>query len=111
MWVCWPHLVEAKVVGVSSSKTSHGQGGDTTAFAIQCKGIQQRYKDRYGVEVGNIDIVVHASPMMGRQYVYGGNKQRVTLEKTWAKVTQPYALQTIVRDIAVHDPSFKHYRY
>merc|ERR1719369_675513 len=26
-----------------------------------------------------------------------------------AKIAQPYALQTIVRDIAVHDPGFKHY--
>jgi len=109
VWVGWPHLVEAKVVGVSNSRSQQGEaGGSTGGFPIQCRGIQHRYKDRFGVEVGETQILVHACVMSGRQFVFG-NKGRISLEKQWAKISQPFALQTIVRDIAVHDPGFKHY--
>ena len=68
-----------------------------------------RYKTRWGVLVGDTHIIVHASAMTGRKYICG-NKGRITLEKQWSRLSQPYALQTTRKDILVHDPSFTQYR-
>ena len=46
--------------------------------------------------------------MSGRRYeMAGGNRGRITLEKQWRKDPQPFALQTVVADIPVHNPMFK----
>lgn len=43
------------------------------------------------------------------QYVCGA-KGKITLEKQWSRIQQPFALQTIRKDILVHDPTFTQYR-
>ena len=47
--------------------------------------------------------------MSGRKYVMGATKGRITLEKQWHNISQPYALQAIVKDILVEDPGLKTY--
>merc|ERR1719410_347709 len=71
--------------------------------------IKQQYSSRYGVEIGEVDILVHALPMSGRKYVMGASKGRITLEKQWHNLSQPYALQAIVKDILVEDAGLKAY--
>ncbi len=66
--------------------------------------IKQHYSTRYGVETGEVNILVHALPMSGRKYVMGAGKGRITLEKQWHNISQPFALQAIVKDILVEDP-------
>ena len=68
-----------------------------------------RYKNRWGVEIGPTHALLMASPMTGRKYVCGP-KGKITLEKQWSRITQPFALQTTRKDILVHDPSFTQYR-
>ena len=111
-------MVEAKVVAVSDAKTKQSLTPEGTVqtdevnsneFNQHVKAVADRYKNRWGVIVGDTHIIVHASHMTGRKYICG-NKGKITLEKQWSKMTQPYALQTTRKDILVHDPSFTQYR-
>ena len=124
IWVSWPHMQEARVVGLCdanfkySLQMRNGQeftsskkndNDDETEYGIKVKAISARYKDRWGVIVGNTKIVVEACLMTGRKYICG-QKGKITLEKQWSKIPQPFALQTTRKDILVHDQSFTQYR-
>ena len=121
VWVGWPHLVEAKVIAVQSSKVyidtkgerevgaQDNRQGDGQTFAKLCQHIKNQHSSRYGVEMGEVMILVHALPMSGRKFVMGADKSRITLEKQWHNISQPYALQAIVKDILVEDKQFKMY--
>ena len=122
VWVGWPHLVEAKVIAVQSSQLYIDSKGERNAsekgrpdeqnFGKLGGGIKQQYITRYGVQVGEVSILVHALPMSGRKFVMGAaGKGRITLEKQWHNISQPYALQAIVKDILVEDKQFNMYRY
>ena len=45
------------------------------------------------MEIGDVNILVHALPMSGRKYVMAATKGRITLEKQWHNIAQPFALQ------------------
>ncbi|MCL4120730.1 UNVERIFIED_CONTAM: hypothetical protein GTU68_021680, partial [Idotea baltica] len=47
--------------------------------------------------------------MSGRTYV-AGHDGKITLEKQWSEIDQPFPLETLVRDITVHDPGYKQYK-
>ena len=89
--------------------SKRNEEGDQKEFEIQAKAVSSRYKDRWGVAVGDTHIVVEACVMTGRKYICG-QKGKITLEKQWSKISQPFALQTIRKDILVHDKSFTQYR-
>ena len=82
---------------------------DGQTFSKLSHTIKSQYSNRFGVEIGDVNILVHALPMSGRKYVMGASKGRITLEKQWHGVSQPYALQAIVKDILVEDPGLKTY--
>lgn len=63
------------------------------------------YKGRLGVDLGEIEVLIHACPMMGRQYVYTA-QGKMTLEKQWNDNAMAFAYQVIVYDISVHNPDF-----
>lgn len=63
------------------------------------------YKTRLGIDVGDIEILIHAAPIMGRQYVYSA-QGKMTLEKQWSDVPQAYAYQVVLKDIAIHNQDF-----
>jgi hypothetical protein len=48
--------------------------------------------------------------MSGRKYVFGSNRERITLEKQWHSAELLFPLQTVVADIEVHDAAAKQYR-
>lgn len=54
-----------------------------------------------GIDVGDVDTLVCARPLVERKYVFG-EKGKMTLEKIWSSVDAFYPIQTIVRDIKVH---------
>lgn len=122
IWVAWPHMVEAKVMEVKDAATSFSIDSRTgqikqesneddqkRKFAPLVTEITSRYKTRWGVEIGPTHVLLMASPMTGRKYVCGP-KGKITLEKQWSRISQPFALQTTRKDILVHDPSFAQYR-
>ena len=78
IWVAWPHMVEAKVVGVVSEhqtceikydgRVVHNQNEayQKEEFFSQVKVIQERYKNRWGVVIGKTNILLKAAMMTGR---------------------------------------------
>lgn len=126
VWVYWPHMVEALVDqvwtkdtrfrldgGKKSEETTiiseRGKDFERSEFEICAKGIADHYRERWGVEIGETPILIRASALTGRKYVFG-SKGKITLEKEWSKVPQQFALQTVRRDILFHDPTFTQYR-
>ncbi|KAJ8958884.1 hypothetical protein NQ318_019652 [Aromia moschata] len=115
VFVGWPHLVEAKVVAISNSKRKYvniGQAGEynyedrtgplVSQFEQEINSITEFYKRRWGIEVGDTNVLVHAQVMIGRRYVFSPNG-RVTLEKQFAQQTSNYPLQAVVFNIAAYD--------
>nr|XP_045617221.1 5'-3' exoribonuclease 1-like isoform X2 [Procambarus clarkii] len=117
VFVSWPHLIEAKVEAVSNSQERYSlsrgavqrnvvEGRIREEYSMSKNNIVSHYHDRWGVEIGNTSILVYASPMTGRRYV-PTSSGRMSLEKEWSRIVQPYAFQVVVRNIAAHDPGYK----
>ncbi len=127
VFVSWPHLMEARVVAVASIDTkysfdvdSYMEGGgiiyktdgsfrkthmtprDVDEWRMNEKDIKGRYASRWGVDIGQTKILIYATPITGRKYVYT-QSGRVTLEKQWSTIPVPYAFQATVKDIQVHE--------
>lgn len=64
---------------------------------------------RMGVDIGQTELIVYVRPVAGRKYVFG-QAGKITLEKIYSEIQTPYAIQTIVDDITVHDPSFVQFK-
>ncbi|XP_043280589.1 5'-3' exoribonuclease 1 [Venturia canescens] len=125
VFVGWPQMKEALVVGVSTNdrkitliNTQRGyspenvriedlNAGLSAQWSAQCRSVYDGYKGRFGIDVGDIGVLVYALPMCGRQYILTA-QGRMSLEKTWSTHPTPYAHQAIVTDIAVHDPGYVH---
>ena len=71
-------------------KTAGNNMDGSTSYPKLSHHIKQHYSTRYGVETGEVDIVVHALPMSGRKDAIGAGKGRITLEKQWHNISQPF---------------------
>lgn len=58
-----------------------------------------------GIDVGDIDILVHTRLITGRKYIFG-SQGKLTLEKEWSDFESTYAYHLTLKDINVHDKSF-----
>ncbi|KAJ8021757.1 5'-3' exoribonuclease 1 [Holothuria leucospilota] len=129
----WPHMKEVRVVAVSDCSKRfelvQSKGVDqqnmTDKLSMRCcylsdkeveifnnsdvAGIASQYHKRKGVLIGDTSVIVHACPLLGRKYICG-NGGVISLEKQWAPTPNPYAYQMTVKDIAVHDSSFKQFK-
>lgn len=127
VYVDWPHLLEALVVAVSTRDERHSvemhknaknsdsvsiyklTSSDQEVFDMQVNGIRERYLTRYGVNVGEVDILVFCKTLIGRKYTCT-SKGRITLEKQWAELSVPFARQSIVKDITEKAPDFVEFK-
>lgn len=127
VYVYWPHLLEALVVAVSSRDERHSlemhkhaknyenisifklASTDQEVFDMQVSGIKERYLGRYGVIVGDVDILVFCKTLTGRKYTCT-SRGRITLEKQWAELSVPFALQSIVKDITEKSLHFEEFK-
>ncbi|KAH7931473.1 hypothetical protein HPB52_025645 [Rhipicephalus sanguineus] len=82
---------------------------DQEVFDMQVSGIKERYLGRYGVNVGEVDILVFCKTLTGRKYTCT-SKGRITLDKQWAELSVPFALQSIVKDITEKSPDFEEFK-
>ncbi|KAK9681238.1 Xrn1 helical domain [Popillia japonica] len=98
VYVAWPHLIEGLVVTVSNKE-----------FRYHSIGTIDLYRNRFGIEVGKTDVLIHVKVLIGRRYMFT-RQGRVTLEKQWAPITTAYPFQVIVRDITVHDEKYSTFR-
>ncbi|XP_076050628.1 5'-3' exoribonuclease 1-like isoform X2 [Oratosquilla oratoria] len=119
VYVAWPHLIEAKVVALSDGKTyfsmvsgqvqeSQLDNWQQDEFNMSCNHICSHYLNRWGVQTGDTKMLICAKVLKGRRYI-PGHEGRMVLEKEWSSLVQPYAMQMVVRDLAVHDPGLKKY--
>ncbi|KAI4465247.1 3' exoribonuclease [Holotrichia oblita] len=122
VYVAWPHLIEGLVVTVSNKEFRYHSIGEPGQYnVVENKGnLEQNwnleksgtidlYRNRFGVEVGKTDVLIHVKVLIGRRYMFT-RQGRVTLEKQWAPITTAYPLQVIVRDITVHDEKYSTFR-
>nr|XP_039266984.1 5'-3' exoribonuclease 1-like isoform X1 [Styela clava] len=131
VYVNWPHMEEAKVVGVSDGNIKyevtehiHATGTKGSKHKMQRRmmskeeqqiflqdldSLSESYIGRRGIDVGETEFLVYAQPLLGRKYVCGEQGQ-ITLEKQWATKPKAYALQATVKDISVKDPTFQQFK-
>lgn len=111
VFVSWPHLIEALVVGVSDKQHRVNQPKDPKGplikeennlrmFSVQVETTEQYYKNRLGIEVGNTDVLVHVKGFCGQRYIYSPTGS-ITLEKQWNRAESNYSLQTIIVSLNV----------
>ncbi|KAF2357382.1 putative 5-3 exonuclease [Trinorchestia longiramus] len=125
VFVGWPHLKEAQVVGVSNSEyrvsvqtnadgvTLLGQIEEVSeneqkrssygSFGATARALNFHLLNRWGIDAGNTSLLVHCKPMTGKRYVMN-TSGGLSLSYDWSEHTQAYLAQTVVQDIAVYDP-------
>lgn len=64
------------------------------------------YKEKFGIEVGKTDILLHVKVLVGEKYSYLPTG-RVSLEKQWASVEMAYPFQAVVQDLLVYEGAKK----
>ncbi|KAL7641450.1 UNVERIFIED_CONTAM: hypothetical protein RMT77_007321 [Armadillidium vulgare] len=122
IFVNWPHLLEAKVVAVSSEKSKYylKESGGPTPIHEQfdmkqvklwhstVDDLESRSLKRWGIDIGETEYVIYAKLMTGRNYV-AYHDGKVILEKKWAEVEQAFPYQSIVQNITIYDKEYKEY--
>lgn len=63
-----------------------------------------------GIEVGDTKVLVCVLPLLNRRYTFG-NFGKMTLEKSWSDIRVFYPLQTIVRDLKLHNSEFTQFTH
>ena len=81
IWVSWPHMIEAKVLGLKNSDFTYtvtrngsfvcnkNESVGAESFKRSAMEIADHYKNRWGVVIGKTYIVVEACLMTGRKVV------------------------------------------
>ncbi|XP_055969914.1 5'-3' exoribonuclease 1 [Sorex fumeus] len=129
VFVNWPHLEEARVVGVSDGETKfyleeppgtqklylgravppsqvvHLGDKEQSNWSKEVQGISEHYLRRKGIIINETPAVVYAQLLTGRKYQISPNGD-VRLEKQWSKQVLPFVFQTIVKDICAFDSRF-----
>lgn len=112
----WPHLVEATVVSVSNENYRYhaakngkynvepNRGNLQEIWFSEMQSFTESYKNRMGIIVGDINIMVHVKLMTGRKCLFTQNG-RITYEKQWSNAIYPFPLQTIVKEINSYNAS------
>ncbi|XP_015189014.1 PREDICTED: 5'-3' exoribonuclease 1 isoform X2 [Polistes dominula] len=126
IYVEWPYLREAHVVGVSDSKkkihlivpqlgySSNNileeelKGACATQWNSEIKSINETYLNRFGIDIGKTNILIHAQPLIGSKYIFAA-KEKLSVEKQWQEIPTFYAYQTILKDIPTNSvvPMYK----
>ncbi|XP_053528818.1 5'-3' exoribonuclease 1 isoform X1 [Artibeus jamaicensis] len=129
VFVNWPHLEEARVVGVSDgetkfyleeppgtqrlylgrtappSKVVHLGDKEQSNWTKEVQGISEHYLRRKGIIINETSVVIYAQLLTGRKYQINQNGE-VHLEKQWSKQVLPFVYQAIVKDIRAFDSRF-----
>ncbi|GBP27597.1 5'-3' exoribonuclease 1 [Eumeta japonica] len=118
IWVGWPHLTRAKVISVSNEKmrlhhtgtqsdgvaslsTEQNTGNLLSQWRSERATIIDHNMNRLGIELGDVNIIIHATNLRGYKYLINNNSQ-VAVEPEWCTVPCGYALQAVVKDVHAH---------
>jgi len=121
VFVNWPDLVEAKVVGISDgiiqyTHNSEDSAGVFTTRTLNAKeqkqfnstvyDIKEKHLTRRGIDIGKTKILVYAQNMLG--YHYTSHKPGdLTFRKQWSSDTKAYPAQAVIKDILVKEDDFQ----
>jgi 5'-3' exoribonuclease 1 len=115
VWVRWPHLLEARVVAVSSegekymlntaeppqavrvptsSKDSHG-------WRDQANYLHTLMLSSRGLDIGDVKAILHVQLSQGYQDVYTA-RGTVIRRRVWSRRETQYPLQVCLKDLVVH---------
>ncbi|CAH2075536.1 unnamed protein product, partial [Iphiclides podalirius] len=115
IWVGWPHLTRAKVMSVSNEKirlhhidqqnnnvdgqpsfsTEENFGNLHKQWIAERSTVIEHNMNRLGIELGTVNILIHAANLKGYKYVIQENC-RMVQEPQWCSVPCGYALQAAV---------------
>ncbi|XP_068630377.1 5'-3' exoribonuclease 1 [Battus philenor] len=115
IWVGWPHLVKAKVISVSSEKvrlhhvdkensdvngqafyaTEPNTGNLHKQWIAERSTVIEHNMNRLGIELGDVNILIHAVNLKGYKYIIQDNT-RMVQEAEWCDIACGYALQAVV---------------
>ncbi|KOC61668.1 5'-3' exoribonuclease 1 [Habropoda laboriosa] len=119
VFVNWPHLKEAQVVGVSNCNVKlNFMNSELEQFYETYNedewnslktSITETYKERYGVEIGETKFLVHVRLLVGSKYVFGSHG-KFHIEKLWSDTQTCYPYQTTVEGITVYSVSLPLYK-
>ena len=70
-------------------------------FEQQLSLVQDALMERWGIQLGETEWLIHAKPLIGRKLQYNGGRPNEV--KVWGE-TQAYPLQTTVRSLQTEDP-------
>ncbi|XP_053603077.1 5'-3' exoribonuclease 1 isoform X2 [Plodia interpunctella] len=121
IWAGWPHLTKAKVISVSNEakrlhyvdKENNNVNGVVSYTTEQNLGnlhkqwiserstIFEHNQNRLGIELNEVNIIIHAVNLKGYKYLVQDNS-RIVLEPEWCSVPCGYAYQAIVKDVKEH---------
>jgi 5'-3' exoribonuclease 1 len=109
-WVKWPYLQEALVVAVSDGRERAGAAGDVRPlssserdeFDRQIMTLNNDYLSKQGLELGQIQLLLHVRPCEGLVRQIDG-----TIEKRFGKTEAVYPLQVTLRRNPSPDPRFQ----
>ncbi|CAB3243400.1 unnamed protein product [Arctia plantaginis] len=115
IWVGWPHLTRAKVIAVSNEvirlhysennennytkEPNHGNLRDQ--WLSEKSTIIEHNMHRLGIELGEVNTIIHAVNLKGFKYVVQNNV-RMVQEPEWCSVPCGYAAHAVVRDVRAH---------
>ncbi|XP_054727908.1 5'-3' exoribonuclease 1 isoform X2 [Anastrepha obliqua] len=104
IYIGWPHLIKAKVVGISSKEkyidTSGMKDMDPKLFQIHMKTAQEHLATRMGIEFDDFTVLVHVRTHVGSTYTCG-NQGKIIINDAWGQAVTAYPAQGVVSEIAV----------
>ncbi|XP_013136555.1 PREDICTED: 5'-3' exoribonuclease 1 [Papilio polytes] len=125
IWVGWPHLTKAKVISVSNEKmrmhhvgknmdvqgtysTEVNAGNLHKQWISERSTIIEHNMNRLGIELGDVNIIVHAVNIKGYKYIIQ-DKTAMVRKAEWCEVPCGYALQAVLPVAAYHTTT--HHRF
>lgn len=129
VYIGWPHLVKAKIVGISNNEKYIDSDGikdmDPRMFNLHVRAAKEQSVThillpkrfslfnlfyylifslftRMGIEFPDLTVMVHAQTYLGLSYICG-SQGKVTTNEIWSTTTTAYPAQGVVYDIAVNN--------
>ncbi|XP_036318531.1 5'-3' exoribonuclease 1 isoform X1 [Rhagoletis pomonella] len=100
----WPHLIKAKVVGISSKEKYIDVDGvkdmEQRLFQIHMKTAQEHLTTRMGIEFDDFTVLVHVRTYIGSTYTCG-SQGKIIVNDAWSQSVTAYPAQGVVSEIAV----------
>ncbi|XP_066586581.1 5'-3' exoribonuclease 1-like isoform X2 [Prorops nasuta] len=124
VYVNWPYLTKAKVVAVSNSNVKlytddkNYESNDCqfcTAVVNKLmwnkdkENVTETYKNRWFINIGRTDILVHAHPLLGTKYIFD-TQGLLRREMQWSEELMIYAYQMVLKNVPTLNDNMEHQR-